>query len=54
MEYQRNHSTPERTFRNAILNGEQPTMTVVAQLEARGVNVSELEARLRQSAEYKH
>lgn len=54
MEYQRQHSSPERLFRAAILNGVQPTATNIAQLEARGVNVAELEARLRQQMEFKH
>ncbi len=54
MEYQRQHSTPERLFRRAILNGVTPPAETIAVLEARGVNTSELEARIRQSLEFKH
>jgi hypothetical protein len=54
MEYQRTHSTPERLFRHAILNGITPPADVRATLEARGVNTDALEARLRQSWEFKH
>jgi hypothetical protein len=45
---------PQRIFRAAIMNGVTPPPVVVAQLEARGVNVGELETRLRQSLEPKH
>lgn len=45
-------SDPSRVFRAAILNGVTPPATVVAQLEARGINVGELEQRLRQSVEF--
>jgi hypothetical protein len=54
MEYQSTHSTAERRFRHAVLNGELPDAITVAQLQARGIDVSELHARLIQSAEYKH
>jgi hypothetical protein len=37
-----------RIFRAAIMNGITPSPVVVAQLEARGMNVGELETRLRQ------
>lgn len=54
MEYQTKHSDAARIFRAAILNGVQPPLSVVETLEARGINTAELEARLRQSVEYKH
>jgi hypothetical protein len=54
MEYQSKHSSPERIFRAAILNGVEPPATVRAVLEANGVNTGELEARLRQQVEYRH
>jgi hypothetical protein len=53
MQVQDKHMNPERLFRSAILNGVQPSAVVVARLEARGVNVGELEARLRQQLECK-
>jgi hypothetical protein len=54
MEYQKKHSTPERLFRAAILNGITPPPAVVETLEARGVNTSALEQRLRQQMEWRH
>lgn len=48
MEYQRQHSSPQRLFRAAILNGNEPCPQVVAQLEAIGINTGELATRLRQ------
>jgi hypothetical protein len=54
MEYQSKHSTAERDFRKAILSGVEPSIVARATLEARGINTDELEARLRQSVEYKH
>ncbi len=54
MEYQRTHSSPEREFRKAVLAGVEPPITARATLEARGIDTSELERRLRQSAELKH
>lgn len=42
-------NSPERLARAAILNGQPVPPTVTAQLEARGVNVGELERRLRES-----
>jgi hypothetical protein len=54
MEYQSTHSTAERRFRTAVLNGDVPDAITVAQLQARGIDVSALEARLRQSMEFKH
>lgn len=44
---------PQRLFRAAILNGVTPPPIVTAQLEARGVNVAELELRLRSSLEHR-
>lgn len=41
---------PERIARQAVLNGQPIPVTVAAVLEARGVNVSELERRLRENA----
>jgi hypothetical protein len=43
---------PQRIARAAILNGIQIPPLVAAQLEALGVNVGELEQRLRQSMEF--
>lgn len=54
MEYQRTHSGDMRIFRAAILNGVSVDETTRARLEARGINTDELEARLRQSVEFKH
>jgi hypothetical protein len=54
MEYQATHSSPNRIFRAAILNGVTPPADVVAKLEAMGINTGELEARLRQSVEHRH
>jgi hypothetical protein len=49
MDNQAKHSSPQRLFRAAILNGVEPCPCVRAQLEAVGINTSELEQRLRQS-----
>lgn len=49
MDHQVQHTDPHRIFRAAVLNGVQPPATAVATLEARGVNVGELEQRIRQS-----
>jgi hypothetical protein len=54
MEYQIKHSSAAREFRNAVLRGIEPSITARATLEARGIDTSELERRLRQSAEYRH
>jgi hypothetical protein len=43
---------PHRIARAAILNGVPIPAVTVAQLQARGVNVGELEARLRQNMEF--
>jgi hypothetical protein len=48
MTMQVKYEVPERIFRAAILNGVTPPATVVAQLEARGINVGDLENRIRQ------
>jgi len=53
MEYQRRHSTPSRLARAAILNGLPVPPAVAAQLEAIGINVGDLEARIKQSMEFK-
>jgi hypothetical protein len=37
---------PMRIFRAAILNGMTPPATTVAALEAQGIDVGELEARI--------
>jgi hypothetical protein len=54
MEYQVKHSSPHRTFRAAVLNGQTPPAAVVAQLQSQGVDTAELETRLRQSLEHVH
>lgn len=41
------HLDPSRIARHAVLNGIPIPAKTVAQLEARGINVSELETRLR-------
>lgn len=51
MEYQVQHTSAAREFRNAVLSGVEPSITARAQLEARGINTNELEARIRQSRE---
>ncbi len=43
----------QRIARAAILNGEPIPPTSAAILEARGINVGELEQRLRQNLEFK-
>lgn len=54
MEYQRTHSIHERLFRAAILNGVPVPTGVRETLEARGIDTSELENRLRQQVEWRH
>lgn len=54
MEYQTKHSTAEREFRKAVLDGVEPSIIARATLEARGINTDALEARIRQSKEYRH
>ena len=54
MEYHRTQSSPYRIFRAAILNGITPPAETVAQLEAIGIDIAELENRLRQQVEFKH
>lgn len=54
MEYQTQHTSAAREFRNAVLSGVEPSITSRATLEARGINTDELEYRLRQSREFKH
>ena len=54
MEYKRTQSSAHREFRNAVLNGVEPPITVRASLEARGINSDELEHRLRQCTEFNH
>lgn len=44
---------PARIARAAVLNGVPIPLTVVAQLEARGIDVGKLEYRLRQGLEFK-
>jgi hypothetical protein len=44
---------PMRIFRAAILNGVTPPATAVASLEAQGVDIAELENRLRQSIDWR-
>ncbi|MBW7970992.1 hypothetical protein [Bradyrhizobium sp. BR 10289] len=48
MEYQVKHSSPQRMFRAAILNGVTPRECDRAALEALGIDTAELETRLRQ------
>lgn len=52
MEYQRTHTSPQRIFRAAILNGLPIPETARAALEAVGINTGELEARIRQQLEH--
>ena len=54
MEMQVKHETPYRIARAAVLNGVAIPATVVAQLEALGVNVGEFENRIRQSFAWRH
>lgn len=42
---------PRRLFRAAILNSTPVPPIVITQLEARGINVGELEQRIRQMAQ---
>lgn len=44
---------PQRIARAAILNGVPIPERAIAELEARGINVGDLETRLRQSLEFK-
>lgn len=48
MEYQAKHSSPDRVFRAAVLNGVPVPEQTRATLEARGVDTWELEQRIRQ------
>jgi hypothetical protein len=54
LEYQSKHSSPDRVFRAAVLNGVPVPEQTRAVLEARGVNTDELEARIRQQIEWRH
>lgn len=45
-------TNPQRVFRLAVLNSVRPPQLVVDQLEAQGINVSELEARIRHNMEF--
>lgn len=54
MEYQIKHSSPDRVFRAAVLNGAPIPEQVRAVLEARGVDTAELERRIRQQIEWRH
>jgi hypothetical protein len=54
MEYQAKHSSPDRIFRAAVLNGVPVPEQTRATLEARGVDTAELEARIRQQVEWGH
>jgi hypothetical protein len=54
MEYQAKHSSPDRIFRAAVLNGTPVPEQTRAVLEARGVNTSELEARILQQIGWRH
>jgi hypothetical protein len=54
MEYQIKHSSPDRVFRAAVLNGVPVPEQARAVLEARGVDTAELEQRLRQQIEWRN
>lgn len=54
MEYQAKHSSPQRVFRAAVLNGVPVPEVVRALLESQGINTGELENRLRQQVEFRH
>jgi hypothetical protein len=54
MEYQIKHSSPDRVFRAAVLNGVPVPEHTRAVLEARGVDTAELEARIRQQLDWRH
>ncbi|MHC2284479.1 hypothetical protein [Bradyrhizobium barranii] len=54
MEYQIKHSSPDRVFRAAVLNGTPIPEQVRAVLEARGVDTAELERRIRQQIEWRN
>lgn len=43
---------PQRLARHAVLNGLPIPPRITAQLEARGINVGDLEVRLRQTLEF--
>jgi hypothetical protein len=49
MNVQTQYTSPHRLFRAAIINGVQPPAYVVDALVNQGVNVAELEQRIRQS-----
>jgi hypothetical protein len=44
------HASPQRAFREAVLKGEVPPAWAAAQLQAAGIDVGELEDRLRQQS----
>lgn len=54
MHTQTKHDPDGSMARFAILNGVPIPAATVARLEARGVNVGELEQRIRQSIEWRH
>lgn len=54
MEYQIKHSSPDRVFRAAVINGTPIPEQARAVLEARGVDTAELERRIRQQIEWRH
>jgi hypothetical protein len=49
MSFRAQTTDPHRVFRAAIMNGVEPPMEVIATLEARGVNIGDLERRVRES-----
>jgi hypothetical protein len=54
MQNQPQYDRDAQLVRFAILNGVTPPAQSVARLEARGIDVGELEARIRQSIEWRH
>jgi hypothetical protein len=46
------HTDPQRIARAAVINGVPIPADVQAQLEARGINVGDLEQRIRQNMEF--
>jgi hypothetical protein len=54
MQQQQKYDRDAQLVRAAILNGVQPPAQSVARLEARGINVGELEHRIRQQIEWRH
>jgi hypothetical protein len=54
MTLQPKHSSPDRVFRAAVLNGVPVPEQTRATLEARGVDTAELEQRIRQQIEWRH